>query len=104
MYRGQTLDQYLDQEGLTREDWITKELRPAAEKRVRNSLVMAQLTRDWNITVTDNEVKAQQEKVVAQYSDPSLKARFQTPEANQQIAQQLMAEKTLAHLAELNSK
>ncbi len=104
MYRGQTLDQYLEQEDLSREDWITKELRPAAEKRVRNSLVMAQLTRDWNITVTDDEVNAQQEKVVAQYSEPSLRARFETPEAKQQIAQQLMAEKTLQHLAELNSK
>ncbi len=103
-YRGLTLDKYLEEEGLSREDWMTKELRPAAEKRVRSSLVMAQLTRDWDITVSEDEVAAQQAKVVAQYNDPSLRERFESDEAKRQLAQQLIAEKTLAKLAELNSK
>ncbi|MCL2280437.1 trigger factor [Candidatus Saccharibacteria bacterium] len=98
-YRGMTLDTYLEQEKLTHDEWIAKELRPAAEKRVRTSLVMAQLTRDWNITVTDEEVTAQQEKIISQYNDPNLRQHFETPEARQQIAQQMMAEKTLHRLA-----
>ncbi len=104
MYRGMTLEQYLENEGLSREDWTKKELRPAAEKRVRNSLVMAQLTRDWDVTVSEDEVVAQQAKVIAQYNDPSLRQRFESDEAKRQLAQQLIADKTLTKLAELNSK
>ena len=104
MYRGLTLENYLEEEKLTHEDWVKKELRPAAEKRVRNSLVMAQLTRDWDISVTEDEVAAQQAKIVAQYNDPSLRQRFESEEAKRQLAQQLMADKTLAKLAELNTK
>lgn len=103
-YRGLTLEKYLEDEKLNREDWIKKELRPAAEKRVKNSLVMAQLTRDWDISATEDEVVAQQAKIVAQYNDPSLKQRFETDEAKRQIAQQLIADKTLNKLAKLNSK
>lgn len=104
MYRGLTLEKYLEGEGLSRDDWAKKELRPAAEKRVRNSLVMAQLTRDWNITVSEDEVATQQAKVVAQYNDPSLRERFESDEAKRQLAQQLLADKTLTKLADLNSK
>lgn len=104
MYRGLTLEKYLEGEKLSRDDWAKKELRPAAEKRVRNSLVMAQLTRDWNMTVSEDEVAAQQAKVVAQYNDPSLRERFESDEAKRQLAQQLLADKTLTKLADLNSK
>ena len=103
-YRGMTLDAYLEQEKFTRDEWVAKELRPAAEKRVKNSLVMAQLTRDWNITVTDEEVAAQQEKIISQYNDPNLRQHFENPEARQQIAQQMMAEKTLARLSAIVAK
>ena len=103
-YRGLTLDKYLEEEKLNREEWVAKELRPAAEKRVRNSLVMAQLTRDWDISVSEEEVDAQQARILRQYNDPSLKARFESPEAKQQIAQQLMAEKTLNKLAQTVTK
>ena len=103
-YRGLTLDKYLEEEKLNREEWVAKELRPAAEKRVRNSLVMAQLTRDWDISVSEEEVDAQQARILMQYNDPSLKARFESPEAKQQIAQQLMAEKTLNKLAQTVTK
>lgn len=104
MYRGMTVEQYLEGENLTHDEWTKKELRPAAEKRVRNSLVMAQLTRDWDVTVSEDEVVAQQAKVVAQYNDPSLRQRFESDEAKRQLAQQLIADKTLTKLAELNSK
>lgn len=104
MYRGLTLEQYLEQEKLTREEWEKKELRPAAEKRTKGSLILSQLSRDWNITANDEEVENQQQKILAQYNDPQLKARFESSEAKQQIAQQIITEKTMKKLAELNSK
>jgi len=104
MYRGLTLEKYLEQEKLERDEWIAKELRPAADKRVKTSLVMAQLSRDWDVQVTDEEVDTQQAKVLSQYNDPALQQRFSSPEAKQQIAQQLISEKVLRKLAELNSK
>ena len=100
MYRGLTIEQYLEQQKLTRDEWVAKELRPGAEKRVRNSITLAQLTRDWQISATDEEVKAEQQRILAQYTEPALRANFETPEALQQIAQQIVAEKTLNRLAE----
>ena len=104
MYRGLTLEKYLEQEKLEHDEWVKKELRPAAEKRVKGSMVIAQLSRDWNITASDEEVVAQQAQILTQYNDPSLKQRFESPEAQRQIAQQIIAEKTLRKLADLNSK
>jgi trigger factor len=103
-YRGLTLEKYLEQEKINRHQWVAKELRPTAEKRVRNGLVMAELARQWNITATDEEVAASQAGMVAKYNDPNLQQRFSTPEARRQIAQQIVADKTLQRLAQIAAK
>jgi len=99
-YRGNNLEKYLQDEKLSREDWISRDLRPAAEKRVRNSLALSQLSRMWNIAATDEEVHGQQDKLLAQYNDPNLRENFASDEMKRQIAQQIIADKTLAKLAE----
>ncbi|MCL2451488.1 trigger factor [Candidatus Saccharibacteria bacterium] len=102
MYRGLTLDKFLEDQELTRDEWLEKELRPMAEKRVRNSMVMVALARQWDIAATDEEVAARQSAMMTQYNDPTLIERFKDPEMARQIAQQIVAEKTLRRLAELN--
>ena len=105
MAQGMTIAQYLEMNKFAdRDDWIAKELRPTGEKMVRRSLVLAQLVDDWDISVTDEEITAKQDQIMAQYNDPKLRERFADDEAKQQIAQQLITEKTLRKLAELNSK
>ncbi|MCL2173922.1 trigger factor [Candidatus Saccharibacteria bacterium] len=102
-YRGLTVDKYLEQEKLTRDEWVEKELRPAAEKRAKTGLAIAQLTREWGITVSDEEVAAAQARILAQYNDPKLIERFSSPEALDQIRNDLAIAKVLQRLAELNS-
>ena len=100
-YRGLTLEKYLEEQKLSRDEWMEKELRPAAEKRVRNSMVMATLSREWDVTATDEDVAARRSAMMTQYNDPKLLERFNDPEMTRQIAQQIIAEKTLWKLAEL---
>ncbi|MCL1877092.1 trigger factor [Candidatus Saccharibacteria bacterium] len=105
LYQGMTVEQYLEQNKFKdREDWIARELRPVCEKTVRKSLVLAQLVEDWNISVTEEEIAAKQAQIIAQYNDPKLKDRFNSPEAKRQIAQQIISDKTLQKLAGLNTK
>ena len=101
-YRGLTLDTYLEQEKLTRDEWVARDLRPAAEKRTKGGLVLAELARQWQITVSDEEIAAQQSRIVAQYNDPKLIEHFNTPEAKRQIANDLVTIKVLNKLAALN--
>jgi len=103
-YRGTDLAKYLADEKLTRDEWVAKELRPTAEKRVRNSLTLAELAREWQIAATDDEVDAMQAQIAAQYTDLKLRENFETPEARRQISQQIITENTLKKLAELNTK
>jgi trigger factor len=98
-YQGLKLSDYLaDKFKGDREQWVAKELRPMAEKRVKSSLVLNELEKMWNIQATDAEVIAQQQRLMGQYSEPDLKARFDNDEAKQQIARQIIADKTLAEL------
>lgn len=104
MYRGMTIDQYIESQGFkNRDDWVAKELRPTAEKRVKNGLILAELSRAEKITVTDGEIDTRQAQVVEQYNDPTLKSQFESQEARRDIANRLVTEKTLDRLVELNS-
>ena len=105
MYQGMSLDQYIEMNKFeNRDNWIKKELRPESEKIVRRSLVLAQLVEDWDIVATDKEIDEKQAQILAQYTDPKIIEKFQGDEAKQQIARQIMSEKTLAKLAKLNMK
>ncbi len=104
MYRGLDLDGYLSQKGMTKEEWEKKELRPAAEKRVRNSLVISQFAKDNHIEVTAEEIKSYRDKILDRYTNENIRKQFETPEYTRQIAQQLATEKAMAKLVELADK
>ncbi len=104
MYRGLDLVGYLSQKGMTKEEWEKKELRPAAEKRVRNSLVISQFAKDNHIEVTAEEIKGYRDKILDRYTNENIRKQFETPEYTRQIAQQLATEKAMAKLVELAGK
>jgi FKBP-type peptidyl-prolyl cis-trans isomerase (trigger factor) len=104
MYRGMTIDQYIESQGFKdHDDWVAKELRPTAEKRVKNGLILAELARVEKIAVTDDEINARQAQIVAQYNDPTMKGQFESEAARRDIANRLVTEKTLDELVALNS-
>jgi trigger factor len=102
MYRGQTLEQYLEATGHTdRDDWVAKELRPAAERRVKAGLVIAELSKAEKIEISKDELEAELTKRKAEA--PAMAEQLDTPEARRDLANRVITEKTINRLVELNS-
>lgn len=105
-YRGLTLDSYLKAQGFKdKADWQKKEARPAAEKRVKAGLVLAELSKELGVEVSREELDAQISTFKQQYGkDAKLAARFDDPNVHRDIANRMITDKTIDKLVELNSK
>lgn len=104
MYRGLTLDSYLQTQKFTdKDDWRAKEARPAAEKRVKAGLVLAELSKELGVEVSHEELSAQIEAMKQQYGkDPKIAERFNDPNVHRDIANRMITDKTVEQLIELN--
>lgn len=105
-YRGLTMDSYLKTQGFKdKADWQKKEARPAAEKRVKAGLVLAELSKELGVEVGREELDRQISTFKQQYSkDANLAARFDDPNVHRDIANRMITDKTIDKLVELNSK
>jgi len=105
-YRGLTMDSYLKAQGFKdKADWQKKEARPAAEKRVKAGLVLAELSKELDVEVSREELDRQISTFKQQYGkDAKLAARFDDPNIHRDIANRMITEKTIDKLVELNSK
>lgn len=103
VYRGQTLKEFLEQEKKT-EDEYKKELRPQAEQRVKIGLTLAEVSQEENITVTPEELEMRLQLLKTQYQDPQMQAQLDDPRARQDLASQLITEKTVQKLMDYASK
>ncbi len=105
-YRGLTMDAYLKTQGFKdKADWQKKEARPAAEKRVKAGLVLAELSKELGVEVSREELDAQIATFKRQYGkDAKLAARFDDPNVHRDIANRMITDKTIDKLVELNSK
>lgn len=102
LYRGLDMESYLSQLGKTKEQWRQEDLRPRVEKRLRSSMALRQFIDDNHISVTDEALGRRQAEILSHYTDPQMKAHFETPEAIEQTREQLLTEQALTKLAELN--
>lgn len=105
-YRGLELDSYLSTQGFSdKDDWLAKEVRPAAERRVKAGLVLAELSKELKIDVSHEELSAQVETMRQYYGkDAKTAKQFDNPDVHRDIANRLITDKTIAKLVELNSK
>ena len=105
-YRGLTMDSYLKTQGFKdKADWQKKEARPAAEKRVKAGLVLAELSKELDVEVSREELDRQISTFKQQYGkDAKLAARFDDPNVHRDIANRMITDKTIDKLVELNSK
>lgn len=104
MYRGMTLDQYLAEESLTKEEWKDKELREAAERRVKVGLVLAELSKAESIKVSQDELESRLAEMKNQYNDKSMQTQMDSPESRRNLANRVLTEKTVDRLVTLNTK
>ena len=104
-YQGLTLGSYLKAQGFKdKEDWQTKEARPAAEKRVKAGLVLAELSKELKIEVSHDELDAQISAFKQQYGkDEKTIAQFDNPEVHRSIANRMITDKTVEELVKINS-
>lgn len=105
-YRGLTMDSYLKAQGFKdKADWQKKEARPAAEKRVKAGLVLAELSKELGVEVSREELDGQISTFKQQYGkDAKLAVRFDDPNVHRDIANRMITDKTIDKLVELNSK
>ncbi len=104
LYRGQTLEQYLESQKQTREQWRESELKTAATRRVQVGLMLAELSKVENIGVSKKELDQAHAQKLEEYSDPNVRAQFDTPEARRDLANRVLTEKTVERLVTLNVK
>jgi len=106
MYQGLTIEQYIANKGFKdRDDWRAEEVAPAAEKRVKAGLALAELSKVEKIEATADELAEHINLYKQQYANnPDMAKRFDEPEAQRDIANRLITEKTVDRLVELNTK
>lgn len=106
MYRGLTLDSYLTtQKYADKEAWLEKEVRPAAEKRVKAGLIIAELSKELKVDVSRDELLEQINNLKQQYGkDKQTLEQLDNPNVHRDIANRLVTDKTIAELARINSK
>ena len=103
MYKGYTLDNYLAEKGFKdKEEWKKKEAQSIAENRVKAGLVLAELSKAEKVEATHEELLAKMNELGNQYKDENFRKQLKTPEAQRDIANRLLTEKTIEKLIELN--
>jgi trigger factor len=101
--RGMSLEQYLEDKKLSREEWEKSELHEAAEKRIQAALVLAEVSKLEKIVVDEDDVEVRHQQLLQQYPDPNMRLQLETPEARNDIRNRVATEKTLDRLVELNT-
>lgn len=105
MYRGRTLEQYFKEKGYAdRDAWVKVEANDVADARIKAGLVLAQLSKELKIEATADELAAHINAYKQQYANnPKMAKHFDKPEAQREVANRLITEKTIDKLVELNS-
>ncbi|MGO3701874.1 MAG: trigger factor [Candidatus Saccharimonadales bacterium] len=105
MYRGLTLDNYLAEKNFKdKEDWLNTEAKDAAVRRVKAGLVLAELSKVMKIEATQEELLEKMNQLGTQYPNDEVREQLKSPEAQRDIANRLLTDKTIAKLVELNTK
>lgn len=99
MYRGITFPEYLEQAGMSEEEYREKEVKPRAEERVKTGLVLAEVAKKEEVTVSDEEVDIRMQLLKGQHqNDPQMAIELEKPEAKADISSRLSTEKTVNKL------
>ena len=104
MYQGLTIEQYITNKKFKdRDDWYKNEVIPAAEKRVKAGLALAELSKVEKVEATADELAEHINLYKTQYANnPEMVKRFDEPEAQRDVANRLLTEKTVDLLVEYN--
>lgn len=97
IYRGQTWEEHLKEEGVTEEEH-REQKRPQAEAQVRAGLALAEIAEAEGVQVSDDELDIRIQLLKGQYRDPQMQAELSKPEAHRDIRSRMLTEKTVEKL------
>jgi trigger factor len=86
------------------DDQVREELRPEAERRVRSSLALLEISKAESMTVTPEEISAEIDRLVATYPDAQqeqARRTFATDEMHQSIENSLLEKKIFDRLIDI---
>ncbi len=95
--QGLDKDEYLKKTGQT-EDKHQKEIDEQAERRVKTSLVLTEVATQEGLEVTPDELEVRAQVLAGQYQDEKIREELTKPEVRREIANQMLAEKTVEKL------
>lgn len=102
-YRGQTYKEFLEQEGLSEENYLKTVANPQAEKQVKTSLVLAEIAELEKLHITPEELEIRLQLLKGQYNDQSMQENLDKPESRNEIASKMLTEKVLEKLEKYSS-
>ena len=103
LYRGQTWQEHLDEEGVTAEEH-RKRNREGAELRVRSGLVLGEIADAEKISVSPEELEIRMQLLKGRYAqDEGMMAELDKPESRSDIMSRMLTEKTLDKLKQLQN-
>jgi trigger factor len=97
IYRGQTWEEHLKEEGVTEEEHHEQK-REQAEAQVRAGLALAEIAEAEEVRVSDDELDVRMQLLRGQYSDSQMQAELNKPEARREIRSRMLTEKTVEKL------
>jgi trigger factor len=103
-YRGQTMAEYLESEGMSEEEFKEKELKPQAIQQLKTSMVLGEIAERENLQVTPEELNVRLQLLKSQYNDPNMQAELDKPENQRDIASRMLSEKVVTLLAAASEK
>jgi trigger factor len=103
LYRGQTWEEHLKEEGVTETEHRERNRAPA-ENIVKSSLILSEIAQNEDITVTPEELEIRLQLMKGQYQDPQMQAELAKAENISGIRNQMLTEKTFKFLTEIASK
>lgn len=99
IYRGQTIQEFLEMEAKTEEAYKQEVLKPQAEERIKAGLVLAEVADREKLDVLPEELDIRIQALKSQYTDAQMQAELDKPENRRDIASRMLSEKTVAKLA-----
>ena len=104
MYSGLSLEDYLERMGKTREEWLEKDVKEAAEMRVKSGLALAELSKVEKVKSDTKELDARIAQLKEQYGNSKeVQKQLSSDDVRRNLANQILTEKTIDLLVKFNS-
>ncbi len=99
-YRGQTYEEFLESEGTTEEKYKKEVITPRAHEQVKTGIVLSEIADKEGLVVTPEELEVQMQILKGQYTDSTMQAELDKPEARRDIASRMLSQKVVTFLVD----